>query len=103
MTLVTEGHILLDDKGVAWIDDTNTKVVEVVLTSLAHGLTADQIQRELPHLSVAQIYSALSYYHDHKPQFDARIAKDSADVTAMRAASPETPGRAKLRAMGLRP
>ena len=103
MTLVMDGHILLDDKGVAWIDDTNTKVIEVVKTHLGYGMTPEQMHDELPHLSIAQIHAALSHYHDHKTEFDARILKDSQEVAAMRAASPETPGRAKLRALGLRP
>jgi uncharacterized protein (DUF433 family) len=102
MTLVTEGHILLDDMGEAWIDDTNVKVIEVVLHKLAHESIAEEMHVQYPHLSVSQIYSALAYYHDHKEQMDARIEQDRRDVAALRAKAGETPGRAKLRALGLR-
>ena len=37
MTAVLASHIVLDENGVAWIDDTNVKVIEVVLDKLAHG------------------------------------------------------------------
>jgi hypothetical protein len=30
-------HIQLDDRGVAWVDDTNTKVIEIVEEVLAYG------------------------------------------------------------------
>ena len=36
-------HIHLDDRGVAWIDDRNVKVIEVALDMIAHGATAEQI------------------------------------------------------------
>jgi uncharacterized protein (DUF433 family) len=59
-TTATE-HIHLDKRGVAWIDDTNTKVVEVVLDKLAYGSSPEEIHFQHPHLSLAQIHAALSY------------------------------------------
>lgn len=35
MTKTETAHIWLDERGVAWIDDTNTKVIEVVLNHTA--------------------------------------------------------------------
>ncbi|HSZ57103.1 MAG TPA: hypothetical protein VK797_15655 [Tepidisphaeraceae bacterium] len=34
---------------------------------------AEQIQRQHPHLSLAQIHSALANYYDHQAQLDAEI------------------------------
>jgi uncharacterized protein (DUF433 family) len=102
MTAVSTNHILLDDRGVAWIDDTNVKVIEVVLDKLAHGSTVEEMHLQYPHLSEAQIHAALAYYHDHKAEFDAQIEREGLDVATLRAAAGESPGRAKLRAMGLR-
>ena len=60
-------HIRLDDCGVAWIDQTNVKVIEVVMDKLAHGLSAEEIYLEhYKHLSLAQIHAAFSYYYDHQ-------------------------------------
>ena len=36
-------HIGLDTRGIAWIDETNIKVIEVVLDSLAYGWSPEEI------------------------------------------------------------
>ena len=66
-------HIYRDQKGVAWIDQTNVKVIEVVLDHLAYGWSAEEMHRHHPHLSMAQIHAALSYYHDHKGEIDRQM------------------------------
>ncbi|MCP4165330.1 MAG: hypothetical protein GY759_05470 [Chloroflexi bacterium] len=37
------------------------------------GLTVEGIQRGHGHLSMAQIYAALSYYYEHQNEVDAEI------------------------------
>ena len=37
------------------------------------GNTPEEIQVKLPHLSLAQIYDALSFYYDHQADIDADI------------------------------
>ena len=66
-------HIWLDERGVAWIDQTNVKVVEVVLDKLAHESSPEEIHFQYPHLSLSQIYAALAYYHDHHVELDTQI------------------------------
>ncbi|MGH8056756.1 MAG: DUF433 domain-containing protein, partial [Candidatus Entotheonellia bacterium] len=51
-------HIYLDDRGVAWLDDTNVKVIEVVLDKLAHGSSPEEIHFQHHGLSLAQIHAA---------------------------------------------
>src|SRR6266540_555274 len=63
-------HIQRDERGVAWIADKNTKVIEVAMDQAAYGWDAEEIHAAHPHLSLAQIHAALSYYHDHKREFD---------------------------------
>jgi uncharacterized protein (DUF433 family) len=41
------------------------------------GLVAEEIVTQLPHLSLAQIYAALTYYHMHVDEIEADIAADS--------------------------
>ena len=95
-------HIWLDERGCAWIDDTNTKVIEVVLDKLGPDrLTPDQIHEDHDHLSLAQIHAAFTYYYDHQPEFDAEIERQHREVEELRAKSLiNDPIRAKLRAMG---
>ena len=91
-------HIRVDSKGVAWIDDTNVKVVEVAVDKLSRNSTPEEMQKEYPHLSLAQIYAALAYYHDHKKLFDAQIERDLHDVSALREAVVSPPKADQLRA-----
>jgi uncharacterized protein (DUF433 family) len=37
------------------------------------GSAAEEIQAKLPHLSLAQIHDALSFYYDHQEEIDADI------------------------------
>jgi uncharacterized protein (DUF433 family) len=66
-------HIEIDDKGVASITGANTKVVEVVLDKLAYGWSPEEIHFQHPHLSLAQIHSALAYYYDNQEKLDSEI------------------------------
>ena len=103
MPVLTTAHIRLDDRGVAWIDDTNTKAIEVVLDMNAHGWSPEEIHFQHPHLSLAQIHAALGYYYDHKAAMDAQIQRSVAEVERLRAEAGESPLRQRLRKMGKLP
>ena len=68
-------HIRIDKSGVAWIDDTKVKVVEVVRDYIAYGWTPEEMHLHQPHLSLSQIYAAMSYYHDNKRALDEEIRR----------------------------
>ena len=85
------------------IAGTKTKVVEIVLDRLAHHWDADEIQRQHPHLALAQIYAALAYYHDHQDEMDRNIAARLRKVEDIAASQSESVVRAKLEAMGKLP
>lgn len=72
---VVPSHITIDDKGVARIDGTRMKVIHVA-KELRAGSTSQQMREAWPHLSLAQIHSALSYYYDHQSEIDAQIDRD---------------------------
>ena len=40
------------------------------------GLSPEEIQRELPHLSLAQVFDALAFYFDHSRDVDQEIERD---------------------------
>ena len=63
-------HIHRDERGVAWIDDSNIKVVEVIL-DFVQGWSPDKIHEEHSHLSLAQIYAAIAYYQDYKQEIES--------------------------------
>jgi uncharacterized protein (DUF433 family) len=42
------------------------------------GYSAEKIQQEIyPSLGLAEIYDALSYYHDHKEEIDRQVEENS--------------------------
>jgi uncharacterized protein (DUF433 family) len=103
MATVTTSHIELDERGVAWIDDTNVKVIEVVLDKLAHGSSAEEMHFQYPHLSLGQIYAALTYYHDHQDTLDAEIEDRFEEYKRLAAAAGDSLARQRLRAAGKLP
>ena len=101
MTAVTVSHIWLDEKGVAWIDDTNVKVIEVAMERRATGMSPDEmVFQHYDNLSLSQIHAALAYYYDHQAEFDAEIERQAREYEALRARSLDSPGRQRLRALG---
>jgi uncharacterized protein (DUF433 family) len=89
-------HIRLDKSGVAWIDDTNIKVVEVIVDHLAYGHSPEEVHLQHPHLSLAQVHSAFAYYFDHAEDLDAEIERRRRKMEAFRSKASEQPSRKKL-------
>jgi uncharacterized protein (DUF433 family) len=52
----------------AYIVGTRVRVQDIVSDSERHGLSPEQIAREHPHLSLAQIHAALAFYFDHREE-----------------------------------
>ena len=42
------------------------------------GLTPEEIITEVPHLSLAQVYAALTYYHANREEIEADITTEAA-------------------------
>ena len=98
MVAVLNSLIEIDDKGVPWISGANTKVVEVVLDKLAYGWSPEEMHRQHPHLSMAQIHAALSYYYEHQNEVDADIERRDRYVEELRAQQKNPLTRAELEA-----
>ncbi len=96
MTTTDTAHILLDDAGVAWIDETNIKVIEVVLDRTARGWSPEEIHFQHSHLSLAQIHAALAFYYDHQEEVDRQIDERFDDVRRMAAQQSDSPMRKRV-------
>jgi uncharacterized protein (DUF433 family) len=44
------------------------------------GLTPEEITMEVPHLSLAQIYAALTYYHANREEIETDITAEEAEA-----------------------
>lgn len=82
MTVVTEHpYIVKDTKilgGEPVIQKTRTPV-RAVVEWWKFGATPEEIKENLPHLSLGQIFDALSYFDDHRKEVENYIAKNRID------------------------
>ncbi|SRR6266481_5855336 len=101
MATTAAPHIKRDDRGVAWIDETNVKVIEVVLDRLGYGWSPEEIHFQHPGLSLAQIYAALTHYYDNQTELDGEIAHQQDEVRRLREEAGESPLVVRLKAAGL--
>jgi uncharacterized protein (DUF433 family) len=76
--------IEIDAEGVAWITGANTQVIEVVLDKLAYGWSPEEIHFQHPHLSLAQVHSALAYYYENQERIDAEIDRRRQEAEELR-------------------
>jgi len=96
MTIALNGLIEVDDKGVARIAGSRMKVIHLVLDKMAHNSTPEEMAKQFPSLTLAQLHSVLAYYYSHKAELDAQIEDDRRFVEEMRAKAPPGPSRADL-------
>lgn len=75
MTAIFATQVELDDRGIAWIANTQVKVTEVVLDKIAYGWSPEEIHFQHPNLSLAQIYGALTYYYENQSSLDEQIVR----------------------------
>lgn len=99
MTATLTTRIEIDPRGVAWIAGTKVKVIEVVMDKLAHGWSPEEIHFQHPHLSLAQIHAALTYYYENQPQVDAAIRTDLLEANRLAADVSDPELRRKLSAL----
>src|SRR5436189_581938 len=99
MTTVAHSLIELDEQGVAWISGTRVKVIELALDKLAHGSSPEEMHFQYPHLSLAQIHAALSFYYEHQSEIDAQILREWNEVKELAADQSDSALRQKLQAL----
>jgi uncharacterized protein (DUF433 family) len=70
--IVTDKKIL---SGEPIIKGTRTPV-RAVVDIWRMGVAAEEIPKRLPHLTLAQVFDALSYYSDHQDEINAHIERN---------------------------
>lgn len=51
-------------------------VLQLVREHLTYDWDAEQLRRQHPHLSLAEIYAALGYYYEHRAECDAMLDRE---------------------------
>ena len=70
--IVTDDEIL---SGEPIIKGTRTPV-RAIAELWRHGIVPEEIPNHLPHLTLAQVFDALSYYSDHQAEINAHIERN---------------------------
>ena len=60
------------------IDGTRVTVLQIV-TCYQQGLTPEEIADQYPHVNLAQIYAALTYYHANRDEIDRELEAEAAE------------------------
>jgi uncharacterized protein (DUF433 family) len=60
------------------IAGSRIQVKQVAIMHERQGISPEEIVSEFPHLTLASVYAALAYYHDHREEINAEIAEDRA-------------------------
>ena len=63
-------------------------VQNIVVWHEQMGMTPDEIAATYPSITLADVYDALAYYHDHREEIIARMRADDAFAEEMRAKAP---------------
>lgn len=66
------------------IAGTRIRVQDIVIWHERMNLSADEIASQYPQVSLAAVYSALAYYHDHRVQINEQMAEGQALVEELK-------------------
>jgi uncharacterized protein (DUF433 family) len=103
MSTVAYPHIEINSEGAAIISGTTTKVVEIVQDHLAHHWHAEDICRQYPYLSLAQVHAALTYNYDHQQETGEEIDRRLRRVAEIKNRRADGTIQDKLRQLGKLP
>jgi uncharacterized protein (DUF433 family) len=78
------------------ISGTRIRVQDVVVWHERLGLAADEIVSRWPQLSLADVYAALTLYHDHREQIDADMESGRRSVLEIQKRHPSKLDRRAL-------
>src|SRR5437868_10779258 len=70
------------------IAGSRIQVKHLAIMHERQGMSPEEIVSEFPHLTLADVYAALAYYHDHREAIDAEITADRAWYEEQRAKQP---------------
>ncbi|MEG5046826.1 DUF433 domain-containing protein [Microcoleus sp. B4-C1] len=81
-TLITRDPHLRN--GIPIIAGTATSVQRIVVL-YKQGNSAEEIAADLDHLTLAQVYAALTYYHANRAEIEADLAAEQAEYERLAA------------------
>jgi uncharacterized protein (DUF433 family) len=102
MVATTYPHIVKENGQAARLEKhPRIRVAMIVMDYLAYGWSPDEIRRQHPHLTLAEVHAAMGYYYDHQPEIDAEISEELEEVDRALRNPKRSPVWLKLKAQGL--
>ena len=87
-TLTNIGTLIIRDphlrNGIPIVAGTATSVQRIVVL-YKQGNSAEEIAADLDHLTLAQVYAALTYYHANRAEIEADLAAEKAEYERLAA------------------
>jgi hypothetical protein len=74
------------------------RVAQIAMDYLFQGWSADEICNQYPHLTPAEVYSALTYYFDHQDEIEREIEGEVKSLEEWQKNSAPSALRLRLRA-----
>lgn len=100
-TVTAYAHIVKEPGRPARLEShPRTRVAMIVMDYLASGLGPEEIVRHYPYLHLAEVHSAMAYYHDHREEIDAEIRSELKQVGDPSEANSKSALWQKLKAAG---
>ena len=93
-TPVRETHIYLDEEGKARVRPSGFKV-RMIVEALRNESPEEYVKSH--HVSLAEVYAALSYYHDHQAEMDEEIRRLREFAEEYRKNTPECEATKRVR------
>lgn len=75
-----------------------TRVAMIVADYLWRGWSAEEIARQYPYLTLAEVHAALTYYFDHRQEIEDELVAEYRQVEAWKQANPTHPLLVRLKA-----
>jgi hypothetical protein len=93
-------HIRSNDGDTARLERLpRIRVAQIASDYLGRGWSAEEMVLQYPHLTLAEVHSALAYYFDHREEIDRELSAELAEAERARQAQPESAVIARLRAL----
>jgi hypothetical protein len=93
-------HIKRAEGDVARLDRLpRIRVAQIATDHVGNGWSAEEILRQYPHLTAAEVHAALAYYYDHQKEIDAEI---DGEIAELEAADQQPPSALRLRLLALK-
>jgi len=74
-----------------------TRVAMIVADYLWRGWSAEEIARQYPYLTLAEVHAALTYYFDHKQEIEDELVAEYREVEEWKKAHPTPPLLVRLK------